>query len=112
MQDLMEKKCKVIRIGRRATRNQYTIIDPSNGLSQFLETSDLEREHGVIIYHDLKPRNRGPLNYLLSKKIKIIRKKYKFRKILKFFQRKKKTKKFSKLFEIFKLENKNSFQKP
>ena len=39
-------------------RNQYTIIDPSNGLSQFLETSDSERDLGVIISHDLKPKNQ------------------------------------------------------
>ena len=50
------EKCKVIRIGRRTARNHYTIFDPSNGLSHFLETSDSERDLGVIISHDLKPK--------------------------------------------------------
>ena len=52
------EKCKVIRIERRAARNQYTINDPSNGLSQILDTRDQERALGVIISHDLKPRNK------------------------------------------------------
>ena len=52
------EKFKVIRIGIRAAYNQYTIIDPSNDLSQNIETSNSERDLGVIISHNLKPRNQ------------------------------------------------------
>ena len=50
------EKCKNVRVGKRAPKIQYTITDPTTMASTRMNETEMERDLGIIISHDLKPR--------------------------------------------------------
>ena len=55
---LNEKKCKVIHFGKKNTNANYIIADNESMTETVLETSECERDLGVLISNDLKHANQ------------------------------------------------------
>ena len=51
------EKCKVMGIGKRASKIRYTILDHTTGLRQQLKETEEERYLDKKITNDLKPRS-------------------------------------------------------
>ena len=55
---LNTEKCKVMRVGKRTLVIRYTINDRCTGAPRQLEETNKERDLGILITRDLKPRSQ------------------------------------------------------